>query len=240
MLQTEKTNMTTTDNLKREAGEYAVKYVHSNMIIGLGVGTTAIWVMRKIAELIKNHEITNVRCVPCSTHTETQARALDIPIVSLEQYPQLDLTIDGADEVSPSLDLIKGGGGALLREKIIAQASKQEIIIVDESKMSSALGIHRSVPVEIIQFGWKSQVSYLTSLGAKIAIRQISEGTPWLSDQGNMIVDCNFGIITHPHELASTLAMRAGIVEHGLFLGCANIVVVSGITGIRILTKDRK
>ena len=137
--------------------------------------------MRKIAELIKNNEITNIGCVPCSKDTETQARALGIPIVSLEEYPQLDLTIDGADEVNPSLDLIKGGGGALLREKIVAQASKQEIIVVDESKISSALGMHHSVPVEIFQFGWKSQVLYLTSLGAKITIRQVYEGTPWLS-----------------------------------------------------------
>jgi ribose 5-phosphate isomerase A len=231
---------TPTDELKRQAGEYAVTYVHSNMIIGLGAGTTAIWVLRKIAELIKNKKLTNVRCVPCSKYTETQARALDLPIVSLEEYPQVDLTIDGADEVSPSLDLIKGGGGALLREKIVAQASKQEIIVIDESKMSSALGSQHSVPVEIFQFGWKSQVSYLTSLGAEITIRQISDGTPWLSDQGNMIADCNFGVIAHPSELASTLSMRAGIVEHGLFLNRANKVVVSGKAGIQILTKDGK
>jgi ribose 5-phosphate isomerase A len=210
------------------------------MIIGLGAGTTAIWVIRKIADLIKNNELTNIRCVPCSMYTETQARAMDIPIVSMEEYPQIDLTIDGADEVSQSLDLIKGGGGALLREKIVAQASKQEIIVVDESKLSSVLGMNHSVPVEIFQFGWKSQVLYLTSLGAEITIRQTSDGTPWLSDQGNMIVDCNFGIITNPHELASTLAMRAGIIEHGLFLGRANKVVVSGKAGIQVLTKDSR
>jgi ribose 5-phosphate isomerase A len=230
--------MTTTNELKRLAGEYAVNYIQSGMIVGLGAGTTAIWAIRRIAKLIKNKDLNDIRCVPCSLHVEAQARGLNIPLVSLEEYPQVDLTIDGADEVSPSLDLIKGGGGALLREKIVAQASKQEIIVIDESKISSTLGMHHSVPVEVFPFGWKSQAEYLKSLGAEITLRKNSDGTLYLSDQSNVILDCNFGSIAYPQELAASINIRAGIIEHGLFIGHTDKVVVSGKTGIQVLTKD--
>ena len=230
--------MTTTNELKRLAGEYAVNYIQSGMIIGLGGGTTVIWAIRQIAKLIKSKDLDDIRCIPCSLHVEALARDLNIPLVSLEEYPQVDLTIDGADEVSPTLDLIKGGGGALLREKIVAQASKREIIVVDESKMSSALGLHYSVPVEVFPFGWKSQAEYLKSLGAEVTLRKNSDGSCSHSDQGNLILDCNFGSITYPHELSAKINIRAGIIEHGLFIGHADKVVVSGETGIQVLTKD--
>jgi ribose 5-phosphate isomerase A len=129
--------------------------------------------------------------------------------------------------------MIKGGGGALLREKIVAQASRREIIVVDESKLSPALGTHWPVPVEVVLFGWRTQAAYLESLGAKPVLRLTDAGTPFETDQGNLILDCDFGPISNPAQLAVKLEGRAGVVEHGLFLGLATEVIVAGTEGIR-------
>ena len=156
-----------------------------------------------------------------------------------EDLPQeIDITIDGADEVDPQLNLIKGGGGALLREKIVAQASRREIIIVDESKLSPQLGSHWPVPVEVLAYGWQSQARYLASLGAEVTIRRTPEGRVFTTDQGNMILDARFGPITDPEGLAQELAARAGILEHGLFLNLAQDVIVAGPKGIRHLQRQ--
>ncbi|MCK4452241.1 MAG: ribose 5-phosphate isomerase A, partial [Anaerolineae bacterium] len=153
-------------------------------------------------------------------------------------HPVVDVTIDGADEVDPHLNLIKGGGGALLREKIVAQASRCEIIVVDESKLSPALGTHWPVPVEVTPFGWRSQAAYLESLGAQPVLRLSSDGTPFTTDQGNLILDCRFGPISQPAQLAARLSERAGIVEHGLFLGLATDVILAGVEGVRHLERE--
>jgi len=145
----------------------------------------------------------------------------------------LDVTIDGADEVDPQLNLIKGGGGALLREKLVAQNSAREIIVVDESKLSPRLGTHHVLPVEVLPFGWRSPARYLESLGARYVVRQAADGQEYRTDQGNMILDCDFGPIADPAQLAAQLDRRAGIVEHGLFIGLADRVVVAGPGGIR-------
>ncbi len=224
--------------LKRHAAERAVEFVQSGMVVGLGHGTTAIWATRRIAELIKSKELTNILAVPCSAQTEADARELGIPLTTLEEHPNIDLTIDGADEVAPNFDVIKGGGGALLREKIVAQATKREIIVVDESKLSPSLGTKWAVPVEVIPFGYGSQKVYLEGLGAKVVIRQKKDGTTYYTDQGNIILDCNFGAISDPAGLAQQFKQRTGIVEHGLFIRLVSDVIVAAASGIRELKRQ--
>jgi ribose 5-phosphate isomerase A len=224
--------------LKQEAAERAVDYLKSGMVVGLGHGSTAVFAVKKIARLLKTGGLSNILGVPCSLQVEDEARCLGIVLTTLEEHPIIDVTIDGADEVDPNLDLIKGGGGALLREKIVAQASRREIIVVDESKLSSSLGTQRPVPIEVVPFGLGSQVHYLESLGARVRVRQTSQGDPFTTDQGNLILDCDFGPIAGPVKVASKLEARAGIVAHGLFLGLATEVIVANAKGVRHLTRD--
>jgi len=224
--------------LKQEAGWYAVDFVESGMVLGLGHGSTAVFAVRCIAQLLREGRLRDVLGVPCSRQVEAEARELGIPLTTLDQHPVVDLTIDGADEVDPDLNLIKGGGGALLREKIVAQASRREIIVVDESKLSPALGTHWPVPVEVALFGWHTQSGYLESLGAQATLRVENDGTPFRTDQGNLILDCHFGPISDPIQLAAQMNERAGIVEHGLFLGLATDVIVAGAEGVRHLKRD--
>jgi ribose 5-phosphate isomerase A len=226
-------------HLKKQAGRYAVEFVQSGMVVGLGHGSTAIFAVRRIAELLRQGRLQNILGVPCSLQVEEDAQQLGIPLTTLDEHPIVDLTIDGADEVDPDLNVIKGGGGALLREKIVAQASRREIIVVDETKLSPALGTHWPVPVEVAPFGWRSQVAYLESLGAQPVLRLNRDGAPIKTDQGNLILDCHFGPISDPAQLAARLSERAGIVEHGLFLGLATDVIVASVEGVRHLTKGR-
>jgi ribose 5-phosphate isomerase A len=224
---------------KQQAADSAVAYVQSGMVVGLGAGSTAILATRRIGQLLREGRLRDIVGVPCSSAIEAEARALGIPI-TLEPPGAVDLTIDGADEVDPELNLIKGGGGALLHEKIVAQASRREVIIVDESKLSPALGTHWALPVEVIPFGWHAQRRFLESLGARVTVRQQRDGTPFRTDQGNLILDCTFGPIQQPKELAAKLDARTGIVEHGLFLGLATEVIVAGADGVRHLTLKGK
>ncbi|UCE19644.1 MAG: ribose-5-phosphate isomerase RpiA [Gemmatimonadota bacterium] len=226
-----------TSEFKRQAAEHAVGFIKSGMIVGLGHGSTATFAVRHIAQLLKEGQLRNILGLPCSRQVETEAQRLGIPLTTLEEHPALDVTIDGADEVDPHLNLIKGGGGALVREKIVAQASLREIIVVDESKLSPVLGTHRPVPLEVIPFGWETQLSFLKSMGGKPALRQENDGTPFKTEQGNLILDCTFGPIDRPARLAASLSERAGVVEHGLFLGLARDVIVAGRSGIRHLRR---
>jgi ribose 5-phosphate isomerase A len=208
------------------------------MVVGLGAGSTAILAVRRIGQLLREGRLRDIVGVPCSSAIEAEACALGIPI-TLDPPGAVDLTIDGADEVDPELNLIKGGGGALLHEKIVAQASRREIIIVDEGKLSPVLGTHWPLPVEVVPFGEHSQRHFLASLGARITVRQQHDGTLFRTDQGNLILDCAFGPIPQPAELAAKLDARTGIVEHGLFIGLATEVIVAGVDGIRHLTPPR-
>ncbi len=223
--------------LKKQAAAFAVDLVQSGMIVGLGHGSTAIHVVGMLSEKLKSGQLKDVIGVPSSYQVEEEAMRYGMPLRALDDNPIIDLTIDGADEVDPQLNLIKGGGGALLREKIIAQASRREIIIVDESKLTPILGRKRCVPVEVISFGWKSQAMFLESLGAKVTLRRNADRSPYHSDCGNWILECNFGPIERPHILAEKIKSRAGIVEHGLFLGLASDVIVAGASGIRHLKR---
>jgi len=223
---------------KRQAAERAVEFVESGMVVGLGHGSTAIFAVRRIAELVGIGQLRRLLGVPCSLQIEEEARRLGIPLTTLDDHPVVDLTIDGADEVDPDLNVIKGGGGALLREKIVAQASRREMIVVDGSKLSPALGTRWAVPVEVIPFGWRSQATYLESLGAEVTLRRDSDDAPFLTDQGNLILDCRFGPISKPAELAVRLDGRTGIVGHGMFLGLVTDVIVADDHGIRHLRRD--
>ncbi|HUT72992.1 MAG TPA: ribose-5-phosphate isomerase RpiA [Desulfatiglandales bacterium] len=226
--------------LKKRAAERAVEFIESGMIVGLGHGSTADFAVQRIAELLKRGELSNVIGVPCSTQVEHKARRLDIRLTTFEEHTVIDLTIDGADEVDPNMDLVKGGGGALLREKIVAQASRREIIVVDESKLSPALGTRRAVPVEVIPFGWQTQVLYLESLGATVKLRKDDNEKSFMTDQGNLILDSNFGPISNPESLAEALNARTGIVEHGLFLGLATDLIVANTEGVYHRTRNKR
>ncbi|MGC9396740.1 MAG: ribose 5-phosphate isomerase A, partial [Anaerolineae bacterium] len=175
-----------TEYFKQQAAEYAVQFVTSGMVVGLGHGSTAIFAIRAIAAQLATGQLTDIVGVPCSSQVEADARALGIPLTTLEENPVINVTIDGADEVDPALNLIKGGGGALLREKIVAQASSREIITVDESKLVPALGTEWAVPIEVVPFGWRSQAEYLTALGADVMPRRLSDGELFRTDQGNL------------------------------------------------------
>ncbi|MBZ0319040.1 MAG: ribose-5-phosphate isomerase RpiA [Anaerolineae bacterium] len=224
------------DDLKRQAAERAVEQVESGMVVGLGHGSTAIYAVRQIGALIQAGTLKNILGVPCSQQIELEARKLDIPITTLEENPVVDLTIDGADEVDPHLEVIKGGGGALLREKIVAQASKREIIVVDESKLSGALCTKFALPIEVIPFGWTTHLAFLEALGGRPKLRMASDGSLFKTDQGNFIIDCKFDPLTTPAalaELAEKIKARVGVVEHGFFIGIASEVIVAGTDRIR-------
>jgi ribose 5-phosphate isomerase A len=224
--------------LKQQAADQVLTYVQSGMIVGLGAGSTALLAVRGLAARLSRGEVADVQGIPCSRVIEAEARRLGIPLTTLEEHPVIDLTFDGADEVDPALNLIKGGGGALLREKIVAQASRREIIIVDESKLSPALGTQWAVPVEVIPFGWRTQYAYLQRLGARPILRSDPDGAPFVTDQGNYILDSAFGPLSDPVGLGARLDARTGIVAHGLFLGLAAEVIVAGASGIRHLKRD--
>jgi len=218
---------------KEEAARRAVQFVHSGMRVGLGTGSTAVFATRLIAELLRKGELRDIVAFATSRATAEEAVRLGIPMLPEDLPEDLDVTIDGADEVDPEMNLIKGGGGALLREKIVAQVSEREIIVVDESKPSPRLGTHWPVPVEVIPFGWLAQARYLESLGARYTIRRNHDGTRFVTDSGNMILDCHFGPIAEVRQLAAALNSRAGIVEHGLFIGLATDLIVAGAGGVQ-------
>ena len=222
--------------LKQGAGEFAARFVESGMIVGLGSGSTAIFATRRIALSLHSGDLRNIVAIPTSLATKRSAIELGIPLTSLTGEMRIDITIDGADEVDPAFNLIKGGGGAHLREKIVAQASERLVIVVDDSKLVDQLGTSWAVPVEVIPFGWESQAAFLQSIGAAPKLRMNGEGQ-FRTDQGNLILDAAFGPIADPAKLDATLSARAGIVEHGLFIGMTRDVVAAGSDGIRHLQR---
>ena len=225
------------ERLKRLAGETAGGFVQSGMVVGLGTGSTAIHATRRIAERLHQGDLSGIIAIATSKATDIAARDLGIPMLHDDLPCEIDITIDGADEVDSALDLIKGGGGALLREKIVAQASRREVIVVDETKFSARIGTHWPLPVEVLEFGWRSQARFLKALGADVAPRY-HDGGLFRTDQGNLILDCRFGPIADPAALAAALIARAGIVEHGLFLGLAHDLVVAGAAGVRHIRRE--
>ncbi len=224
------------NQFKEAAAESAAELVEPGMIVGLGSGSTAALAVAAIGRRVaKGLRITGI---PTSEQTAGQARDLGIPLSDLGEHPQIDLTIDGADEVElGTLNLIKGRGGALLREKIVASATTQFIIIVDETKLVRQLGARDSVPVEVIPFGWQATAARLRKLHADPHLRLRPDGKTYTTDSGNYILDCAFGPIPSPGELQRGLDSIVGLVEHGLFVGMASQVVVGGPGGTRTLRR---
>lgn len=229
--------MTDVSALKRQAAEFAVEFIEPGMVVGLGEGSTAAFAIEIIGQRIQSGRLQNILGIPCSSRVARRAEALAIPLTTLERHPIVDVTIDGADEVDPHFNLIKGGGGALLWEKIVAQATRREIIIVDHQKLVPQLGTNWAVPIEVIPFGFGSQAAYLEALGAQVNIRRTPDGEVFRTDQGNFILDCRFGPIPDPAGLAIQIKARAGIVEHGLFINMTNDLIVAGDNGVRHLRR---
>ncbi|HEX4751200.1 MAG TPA: ribose-5-phosphate isomerase RpiA [Bryobacteraceae bacterium] len=224
------------NELKREAGVTAAAELRDGMIVGLGSGSTARLAVAAIGRRVKQG--LKIIGIPTSELTADQARGLAIPLSTLGEYPQVDVTIDGADEVELStLSLIKGGGGNLLREKIVASASSRLVIAVDESKQVSRLGEHFAVPVEVAQFGWQSTARKLEKLGAKPMLRKSSDVKTFVTDGGNYILDCKFERIDSAEELRRELDSVVGVVEHGLFIGMTSLVLVATRQGVKRLER---
>jgi ribose 5-phosphate isomerase A len=222
-------------NAKQLAGETAVNFLESGMTIGLGTGTTAYWAIEKIGEKV-NREGWKVKAIATSIGSEDLARSLRIPIVDFSSVKSIDVTIDGADEVDGHLQLIKGGGGALLREKIVATNSKQMIVVADESKQVKTLG-RFPLPVEVVHFGWERTFEKLQLLGCE-AKRRMKGTEPYLTDNGNYIVDCAFGEIKDPPGLSELVNAITGVVDNGLFIHIATKLVLGFNSGeTRIISR---
>ncbi len=223
-----------TEEMKKLAAEKAVKYVEDGMIVGLGTGSTTEYALKELGRLVA--EGLSIKGIPTSLHTLRMAKELNIPLTTLEECPEIDVTIDGADEVDSNLNLIKGGGGALTREKIIAYHSKKEIIIVDDSKVVKALGIDFPLPVDVVKFGWTATQKALEKFGCDVALREIVN-EPFITDNGNYILDCDFEYIADPEQLESDLNHIPGVVENGLFIGLVNEVIVGSKQGVKTLER---
>lgn len=229
------------DTMKREAAQRALRFVEDGMIIGLGTGSTAAHFIDLLGEKVRGG--LKITGVATSAATERQAKAAGILLATLDEEPEIDLTVDGADEIDQSLRLIKGGGGALLREKIVASASEQVVIIADQSKLVERLG-NFPLPVEVVPFGYKVSLAMIEDiadeLGLEGTVRQRigQDGKPFVSDGGNYIIDCAFGTLDDPEALAELLPFTPGVVDHGLFIGLADEAVIASDAGVRVIEAD--
>jgi len=221
-------------HFKQAAAEVAVGLVDSGMIVGLGTGSTAKLAVEALGKRVKDG--LRIVGIPTSEYTARQARGLGIRISSLAEHAEIDLTIDGADEIQRgTLDLIKGRGGALLREKVVASSSHRLIIIADETKLVDQLGTRFAVPVEVVPFGWQAAERKLQKLGAHTTLRPGPDDKPFVTDGGNFIVDCSFSPIEAPAALDQELNSVVGVVEHGLFLKMTSRAIVAGQNGVVVL-----
>ena len=226
------------DAFKRAAATAAVALVQDGMVVGLGSGSTAAFAIEALAR--RHRQGLRFVGIPTSEHTATQAAAAGIPLTSFDKHRQIDLTIDGADEVERgTLNLVKGRGGALLREKIVAAASRRLAIVVDDVKLVDRLGTRTSVPVEVVAFGLEATQATLEVLGASAQLRLSTTGEPFVTDNGNRILDCNFGPIADPARLDERISRVVGVVESGLFIGRADPVFVAGATCVHRLDSAR-
>ena len=221
--------------MKRIAAQKAVDFVEDGMIIGLGTGSTVKYALKYLGDRIQ--EGLSIKGIPTSNETRKIAMKYNIPLISLSDYPEIDITIDGADEVDSNLNLIKGGGGALTREKMIAYHSKMVIIITDESKVVKSLGIDFALPIEVVKFEWEATKRMIEKFGCSVELRKIFDD-PFITDNGNYILDCEFERISNPEQLEQDLNMIPGVVENGLFIGVATKVIVGSKKGIMTLERE--
>jgi ribose 5-phosphate isomerase A len=210
------------DQEKEAAARASLRFVKDGQVVGLGTGSTAAHFIQLLGEQVKNG--LRIRGIPTSVRSKQLAESLGIPLTTLDECQEIAVTVDGADEVDPQLRLIKGGGGALLREKIVASATKLEVIVADASKQVPRLG-EFPLPVEVIKFAQALVAKRIAALGADVQLRKNAEGTPYLTDENNHILDCRFGEIQDPDRLARELSDMPGVVEHGLFIGMASVVL---------------
>jgi ribose 5-phosphate isomerase A len=229
--------MTNLDLFKQQAAEHAVEYIQSGMTLGLGSGSTAVRLLRPLAERLRDGRLRDVVGVPTSEATAELARQLDIPLTTLEQRPRLDLAIDGADEIDPALNLIKGLGGALLREKIVAASADRMIVIADETKLVAQLGTRAPLPIEVVEFGLPLATRRLAELGGAPTLRRTAGGAVFRTDEGNVILDCRFAGIADAAALNAAINAIPSIVEHGLFIGMASVTLVGGAAGIATMVR---
>ena len=226
-------NVEEQNNWKKSAAEAAAALVQDGMVLGLGTGSTAAFFIEALGQRLAADGL-RINGIPTSRHTEELARSSKIPLTSFAEHASIDLTIDGADEIERgSLCLIKGHGGALLREKIVAAASRRMIVIADESKLVDRLGSLVSVPAEVVRFGWQATSRSLAKIGGNPSLRLGQDSTPYVTDGGNFIMDCAFGPISDPKEVAHQLDHVVGVVEHGLFLRYASEAIVAGRAGVK-------
>jgi ribose 5-phosphate isomerase A len=223
---------------KKAAGETAVDTcVRSGMAVGLGTGSTAVWGIRRIGTLLAEGALRDIVGIPTSDASAEVAREVGVPLTTFDDHPVLDVTIDGADEVDPALDVIKGGGGAHLREKLVAQASRRLAIVVDAAKLVPALGTGFALPVEVIRMARVPETRFVEGLGYEVRWRRSCDGEPYVTDEGNWILDVRTGPIADKAGLLDVLLHRAGIVEVGLFLDLATDVFVADPEGVEHLTR---
>jgi len=226
-------------DLKDLAARRALETVQDGMVLGLGTGSTTARFIEHLSQALRAGRLHNIRAVPTSQRTEGLARSLKIPLTNLKENPRLDLAVDGADEVDPSLNLIKGLGRALLREKIVAVYADCFVVMVDQSKLVARLGSHGPLPVEMVRFEIEAQVEWLNKLGCRAEQWFEEDGTPVVTDNENYLARCWFEAgIADPYGLAELLAHRPGIVEHGLFLDMAHRVIIAGEEGVRIMERN--
>jgi ribose 5-phosphate isomerase A len=231
----------TSEDYKRQAAEHAIQLVEDGMTLGLGTGSTAAYFIDLVGQRVRDG--LKLACVPTSEWTRARAEALGIPLIDFNRHPSLDLAVDGADEIDPQLRLIKGRGGALLHEKIVATASERMVVIADHSKRVETLGAS-PLPVEVVPFGLGATRTMVEILAGdagctgRIELRMTPEGPPFLTDSGNYILDCAFGRIDQPEALGAMLRLVPGVVENGLFLSIADAAIVAGPDGVVVLQGD--
>jgi len=222
---------------KQAAAAHAAGLVAAGMAVGLGHGSTAVAVAPHLAERVRRGELSGTVFVP-ATHCMAEAlRRQGLPVACLDDWPVLDVAIDGADEIAPNLDCIKGGGGALLYEKIVAQAAGRLILVADAGKLSPRLGTRHPLPVEVTPFALASELRFLAEIGGRPKLRLRSDGDPMRTERGNVVCDCAFGPLADPAALAVALDTRAGVAGHGLFIGLAALAVAAGPEGVREIAR---
>jgi ribose 5-phosphate isomerase A len=223
------------ERMKQLACQRAAQEVQDGMVLGLGTGSTVYYFIQEVGRMV--HEGLRLTGVPTSIRTAELATQLAIPLTTLDAHPHLDLAVDGADEVDDALNLIKGAGGALLREKIIAASAARFLVVVDDSKMVHRLGERHPLPVEVVPFGVMPATRALEGLGARVTLRRGADGRPWVSDNGNYILDCRFRPIADPRALQQQLLAIPAVIDSGLFIGMTDTVLIGQAEGVRRLDR---